>query len=119
VYLDTSVDWIPGMKSTMENISAGVPVICCPYFADQQTNSRYLFVEWGTGLEIDNDVKRDKVAEQIKELMAGEKGKDMRRKALKLEEDAVRATQLGGSSFMNLEKVIKEVLFSREKIPSD
>ena len=99
-----------GWNSSMESMSAGMPVICYPYFGDQQTNCRYLCDKWGMGLEIGNDVKRDDVAKQVGELMGGEKGKDMRRNALKWKESAVGATKLNGSSSLNLERVIKDVL---------
>ncbi|ONK59237.1 uncharacterized protein A4U43_C08F4390 [Asparagus officinalis] len=99
-----------GWNSTMESMSFGVPVLCYPYFGDQQTNCRYLCDEWGIGLEIGDDVRREEVAEKIRELMGGEKGKDMRRNAAKLKENATKASEVGGSSFLNLERVIKEVL---------
>ncbi|KAJ0974934.1 hypothetical protein J5N97_016899 [Dioscorea zingiberensis] len=99
-----------GWNSTMESISVGMPLLCWPYYGDQTTNCHYACTEWGIGMEIDNDVKRDKVAALIKQLMDGEKGKEMKEKALEWKECAIRATKEGGSSFLNLEKVIKEVL---------
>lgn len=93
----------------MESVGAGVPMICYPYFGDQQTNCRYLCTEWGMGVEIE-DMSKEEVAERIRELMGGEKGKDMRRKAMAWKESAVKATEQGGTSFLNLERVIKEVL---------
>ena len=99
-----------GWNSTMESMSAGVPVICYPYFGDQQTNCRYLCSEWGIGLEVDNDVRRDEVAKKVAELMGGEKGEDMRRNALRWKESAVRATRTNGPSSLNLERVIRDVL---------
>ncbi|KAJ6840826.1 7-deoxyloganetin glucosyltransferase-like [Iris pallida] len=100
-----------GWNSTMEAISAGVPVICWPVFADQPTNSRYLCKEWGKGLEIDGNVERDEVAKQIGELLEGDEGKEVRKNALKWKESAVRATELGGKSSLHLERLIKEVMF--------
>lgn len=99
-----------GWNSTMESISVGMPMICYPCFGDQQTNCRNLCIDWGIALEISNNVKRDDVVKHIRELMGGEKGKDMRRKALKLKDSAIKATEQGGSSFLNLERVINEVL---------
>ena len=31
-----------GRNSTLESIVAGVPMICCPYFVDQQVNSMFV-----------------------------------------------------------------------------
>ncbi|ONK75581.1 uncharacterized protein A4U43_C03F18410 [Asparagus officinalis] len=47
-----------GWNSTLESICAGVPMICWPFFAEQQTNCRYVCAEWDIGMEIDGDVKR-------------------------------------------------------------
>ncbi|KAF8023536.1 hypothetical protein BT93_F0905 [Corymbia citriodora subsp. variegata] len=38
-----------GWNSTIESIAAGVPVVCWPFFADQQTNCKYSCEEWGSG----------------------------------------------------------------------
>ncbi|KAK4476904.1 hypothetical protein RD792_016070 [Penstemon davidsonii] len=99
-----------GWNSTIESIVGGVPVICWPFFAEQQTNCRYSCVEWEMGMEIDNDVKRDEVEVLVKELMDGEKGERMREKALEWKRKAEEATAEGGSSFVNLDNLIKEVL---------
>lgn len=62
-------------KSTLESICGGVPMLCLPIFGDQMTNCLYSCMEWGVGLEIDNDVKREEVSSLITELMDGEKGR--------------------------------------------
>ena len=46
----------------METICAGVPVICWPCFVDQQTNFHFACTTWEIGLEVNNDVKHDEVA---------------------------------------------------------
>ncbi|URE27113.1 UDP-Glycosyltransferase [Musa troglodytarum] len=99
-----------GWNSTIESISNGVAMLSWPFFAEQQTNCRYACTEWGVGMEIDNDVKREEVEALIRELMGGEKGKEMRKKAAEWKERAVRATQPGGSSFLNLDRLVNEVL---------
>ncbi|XP_042513251.1 7-deoxyloganetin glucosyltransferase-like [Macadamia integrifolia] len=99
-----------GWNSTIESICGGVPIICWPFFAEQQTNCRYACTTWGIGMEINNDVKRDEVETLVKELMEGERGKIMRKKALDWKKKAEVATKHGGSSYSKFEKVIKEVL---------
>ncbi|CAL9770954.1 unnamed protein product [Musa acuminata subsp. burmannicoides] len=99
-----------GWNSTIESISGGVPMLSWPFFAEQQTNCRYACTEWGIAMEIDNDVKREEVEALIRKLMGGDKGKEMRKKTMEWNEKAMRATQPGGSSFVNLERLIKDVM---------
>lgn len=97
-----------GWNSTVESIINGVPVICWPFFAEQQTNCWYSCTEWGVGMEIDTNVKRNEVEKQVIELMEGEKGKEMKRNAMewrRLANEAVAAPS--GSSYTNLDKIIK------------
>ncbi|KAJ8759703.1 hypothetical protein K2173_009804 [Erythroxylum novogranatense] len=98
-----------GWGSTIESISAGMPMLCWPFLGDQPTNCRYACAEWGIGMEIDNDVKRDDLAKLIIELMEGEKGKEMKNKAMEWKRLAEKATGPKGSSSLNLEKLINEV----------
>ncbi|KAJ8762435.1 hypothetical protein K2173_007874 [Erythroxylum novogranatense] len=102
-----------GWNSTIESISGGVPMICWPFFAEQQTNCRYSCVEWGIGMEINSDVKRDEIENLVRELMEGVKGKEMKKKVAewkKLAEDAT--TCATGSSYQNVDKFINEILLS-------
>jgi len=101
-----------GWNSTLESLCAGVPMLCWPFFAEQQTNCRYKCTEWGVRVEIGHDVRREAVEEKIREAMGGEKGKEMRRRAVEWRETAVRATQPGGRSYANLEKLVTDVLLS-------
>ncbi|KAJ4781462.1 Glycosyltransferase [Rhynchospora pubera] len=99
-----------GWNSTLESVCGAVPMLSWPFFADQQTNCRYVCTEWGMGMEIDNDVKRKEVESLIREMMDGEKGKDVKRTVVEWKEKAIQATQPGGSSFVNLKRLINEIL---------
>ncbi|CAA3022536.1 7-deoxyloganetin glucosyltransferase-like [Olea europaea subsp. europaea] len=82
-----------GWNSTLESIGSGVPVICWPFFAEQPTNCWFSCTKWGIGMEIDSDVKRDEVEILVNELMIGDKGKEMKKRALelmKLAQDSVK-----------------------------
>ena len=100
-----------GWNSTSESICGGVPVICWPFFAEQQTNCRYSCIDWGIGMEIDNNVKRDEVENLVRELMDGEKGKEMKKAAMEWRKLAEEATRPGGSSYENLNKLVSDVLY--------
>jgi len=99
-----------GWNSTLETISYGVPTICWPFFAEQQTNCRYLCNTWKIGMEINYDVKREEITELVMEMMEGEKGKAMRQKSLEWKKKATDATNVGGSSYNNFYNLIKDVL---------
>ncbi|PRQ48630.1 putative 7-deoxyloganetin glucosyltransferase [Rosa chinensis] len=99
-----------GWNSTIETISAGVPVICWPFFAEQQTNCRFLCTNWGIGMEVNNDVIRDEIEVLVKEILEGEKGMQMRQKAKEWKKKAIAATDTEGSSYNNFERLIKEAL---------
>ncbi|MCD9638444.1 hypothetical protein HAX54_022440 [Datura stramonium] len=103
-----------GWNSTSESISFGVPMLCWPFFADQQTNCWFSCKRWGVGMELDSNVKREGIEELVRELMIGEKGKEMKENSLKwkkLAEEAI--TSPDGSSCMNFEKLVNEVLFQK------
>ncbi|XP_055833837.1 7-deoxyloganetin glucosyltransferase-like [Solanum dulcamara] len=102
-----------GWNSTLESISSGVPMICWPFFAEQPTNCWFCCTKLGIGMEINNNVKRDEVEALVRELMTGEKGKEMKKRALewkKLAEEAVKKP--AGSSYVNIDKLINEILLS-------
>lgn len=102
-----------GWNSMLEGVClGGVPLICWPFFAEQQTNCRYACCEeeWGVGLELSKEVRREEVERMIREVMDTEKGEKMRRRALEWKEKAEKATRFGGSSFVNFEKFVKELL---------
>ncbi|ONI35171.1 hypothetical protein PRUPE_1G520200 [Prunus persica] len=101
-----------GWNSTIESVCAGVPMICWPFFAEQQTNCRYSEKEWAIGMEIESDVKRNYVEGLVRKLMEGDEGKEMRKKALEWKKLATEAISPNGSSFVGLDKMVNQVLLS-------
>ncbi|RZB69525.1 7-deoxyloganetin glucosyltransferase-like [Glycine soja] len=101
-----------GWNSTLESVCGGVPMICWPFFAEQHTNCRFCCKEWGIGLEIE-DIERGKIESLVRELMDGEKGKEMKKKALEWKRLAkVAASSPSGYSLVQFEKMIREVLIA-------
>lgn len=98
-----------GWSSILESLSAGVPMLCWPYFCDQQTNCKYTCTEWRAGIEIVN-VRRDEVELLKRELMIGDKGKELKVNAIKWKKLAKEATHTQGSAYRNLEKMIQKII---------
>ncbi|WMV19735.1 hypothetical protein MTR67_013120 [Solanum verrucosum] len=100
-----------GWNSIFESLSLGVPMLCWPFFGDQQTNRMCCCKKWGVGIEIEEDVKREEIERIVKEVMEGEKGKEIKRKAMEWKQEIQKAVNPnGGSSYLNLDKLIEEVL---------
>ncbi|CAM8901415.1 unnamed protein product [Rhodiola kirilowii] len=102
-----------GWNSTIESVAAGVPMICWPFAADQQTNCWFSCNKWGVGMELDTDVKRDGVEKLARELMEGAKGKVMRKKAAYWKSMAEESVSPNGSSTLNFKNLVNEVLLAK------
>jgi hypothetical protein len=102
-----------GWNSIIESVCAGVPMICCPFSWDQPTNCKYACNEWGIGIEMDYGAKRGEVEKIVRELMEGTKGEKMKKKVMELKKLAEEATGPHGSSTINLDKLVSDVLLSK------
>ncbi|ERN14731.1 hypothetical protein AMTR_s00038p00233280 [Amborella trichopoda] len=103
-----------GWNSTLESICNGVPMICWPFFAEQPMNCRYACSKWGIGMEISSGLKREEVEGLVRELMEGEKGRELRSRVKIWKETSKAAIKFGGSSYCNLDRLIKEVLMKQQ-----
>ena len=64
-------------------------------------------------MEIDFDVKREEVEKIVSELLEGDKGKKMKKKAMEWKKLADEATSRLGTSSINLKKLVSEVCLSK------
>ncbi|XP_059655924.1 7-deoxyloganetin glucosyltransferase-like [Cornus florida] len=99
-----------GWNSTVEGICGGQPMICWPFFAEQQVNCRYVCTTWGIGMEIDSVVKREQVERLVREMIEGEEGKKKREKAEDWEKKAKQSVLEGGSSYNAFNRLVDNLL---------
>ncbi|XP_043698656.1 UDP-glycosyltransferase 74E2-like [Telopea speciosissima] len=99
-----------GWNSTLESLSLGVPMVGLPQWTDQPTNAKCIEDVWGIGLRAKVDEKgvvvREEIEACIREVMEGEKGKEIRENGIKWKELAKEAVAEGGSSDRNIEDFV-------------
>lgn len=104
-----------GWNSVLESICAEVPILAWPMIAEQQLNAKMVVEELGIGLRVEEDgrvggvVGRERVREMVRELMVGERGKEVGKKVKELGEKAKRCVEEGGSSWCSLGLMLDEV----------
>ncbi|CAN6328700.1 unnamed protein product [Urochloa humidicola] len=118
-----------GWNSVLEALSAGVPLVTWPRYADQFYNEKLvvevLKVGVGVGarffaskLDVRADViSGEKIAEGIDGVMGdGEQAEAIRMKALELRGKATSATEKGGSSYDDVQRLINELMARRSNV---
>nr|AAP88405.1 flavonoid glucosyl-transferase [Allium cepa] len=104
-----------GWNSVLEAVSAGVPMLTWPHFADQFFNEKLIVEVIETGvavgvnkpyfylLEDEVAVKSEVISKAVLQLMdKGEEGEERRRRAKQYGDKGRKAMDDGGSSWMNL-----------------
>ncbi|KAF9624164.1 hypothetical protein IFM89_008102 [Coptis chinensis] len=80
-----------GWNSTLEAISVGVPLLCWPYFADQNLNKEYICEIWKIGLGLKPDenglISRDEFKTKVVGLLGNE---EIKTSAMELKEIAMK-----------------------------
>jgi len=103
-----------GWNSTLEALSFGVPMIAVPQWTDQSTNAKYIINVWKMGLKAPVDEKglvtREATKHSIREIMEGERGKEIKKNALKWRKLAKEAVDEGGSSDKNIEEFVAKLV---------
>ncbi|KAJ0818065.1 putative UDP-glucuronosyl/UDP-glucosyltransferase, UDP-glycosyltransferase family [Helianthus annuus] len=115
-----------GWNSVLESICAGVPILAWPMMAEQPLNARMVVEEIKIGLRVETCdgsvrgfVKAGGLKKMVKELMEGEKGKEVRKRVKEVGAAAKAAVADGGSSWRTLNELINEVESVRNKGKSD
>ena len=92
-----------GWNSTLEGIVEGVPMVCWPFFADQQINSRFVGAVWRNGLDMKDVCDRAVVQRTLKEAMESDVIKGA---AQALAQQVRRDVDGGGSSAVELQRLV-------------
>jgi UDP:flavonoid glycosyltransferase YjiC (YdhE family) len=97
-----------GWNSTMESIAAGIPMICWPYFADQQVNSRFVSQVWKLGMDMKDVSDRVVVEKMVNDLMV-EKREEFLKSSVEMSRLARESVSEGGPSYSNLDRLIEDI----------
>ncbi|XP_062183692.1 UDP-glycosyltransferase 73D1-like [Phragmites australis] len=116
-----------GWGSTLESVAAGVPMVAWPFTAEQFLNEKLIVDVLGIGVSVGvtkptegvltgarggggepkPDVGMEQVKKALNKLMDGAEAEERRRKTQELKAKAKAALEHGGSSYMNLKKLIQ------------
>ncbi|MBA0823619.1 hypothetical protein Goarm_020337 [Gossypium armourianum] len=109
-----------GWNSTLEGLSLGVPMVGVPKWADQLTDAKFVEEIWGIGVRAKEDeegvVRREELIKCLKEVMEGERRKDIKSNANKWKELAKKAISEGGSSDECINKFVQHLMAIVEQI---
>jgi len=97
-----------GWNSTLESLVAGVPMICWPYFADQQINSRFVSEVWKVGLDMKDVCDRDVVEKMVNDVMVHRRDEFLK-SARAIAMLAHKSVSPGGSSYTSLHDLIEYI----------
>ncbi|XP_016461186.1 scopoletin glucosyltransferase-like [Nicotiana tabacum] len=107
-----------GWNSTLEGISAGVPVVTWPVFGEQFFNEKLVTEVLRTGVGVGSvqwkriaseGVKREAISKAIKQVMESEEAEGFRNRAEEYKEMARQAVEEGGSSYSGLTSLLQDI----------
>lgn len=107
-----------GWNSTLESIAAGKPMLCWPFFADQQINSRFVSAVWGIGLDMKDLCGRSIVEKMVGEVMEGERSEELRRNAQEMAEMAKKSVAEGGTSYNDFQRLVQHIMSFSSDAPA-
>jgi hypothetical protein len=108
-----------GWNSILEGVAAGVPMVTWPVSADQFYNEKLVTEVLKIGISVGvrrwvfvggDNIKKDGIEKAVSRIMVGEEAEEMRSRAKVLGELANRAVEEGGSSYLDLNAVIEDLM---------
>ncbi|KAL3506667.1 hypothetical protein ACH5RR_032049 [Cinchona calisaya] len=110
-----------GWNSVLESVWFGVPMAVWPMYAEQHMNAFFAVTDLGIAVEIKMDYKKnstedlviaDEIEDGIRQLMEPEG--EIRKKVKVLKEKARTTLIEGGSSYISLQRLLEDLLFSAD-----
>ncbi|XP_050374038.1 UDP-glycosyltransferase 74B1-like [Argentina anserina] len=109
-----------GWNSILEGLSLGVPMVAVPKWADQMTNAKFVEEIWEVGVRAKEDdegiVRKEEFVSCLKEVMEGERSKEIKKNSRKWRELAEKEINKGGSSDICISEFV-ELLVPANKRP--
>ncbi|XP_048564381.1 anthocyanidin 5,3-O-glucosyltransferase-like isoform X2 [Triticum urartu] len=106
-----------GWNSTLEGITAGLPLLCWPLYAEQKVNKVHIVEGMKLGVEMrgysEEVVKAEEVEEKVRWVMASEGGMALRVRVAAAKDAAAEALQEGGSSNLAFAQFLKDMDISK------
>lgn len=104
-----------GWNSTLEALCLGVPLVALAQWTDQTTNAKFIEEEWKVGLRVAVDGEkriacRKDIEACVREMMEGERGREMRKNSARWRELAKQAVGEGGSSDRNIDEFVAQLV---------
>ncbi|KAL6616016.1 hypothetical protein ACP70R_038286 [Stipagrostis hirtigluma subsp. patula] len=91
-----------GWNSTLEAITAGVPMLCWPLYAEQFMNKVFMTGHMGVGVEMEGYktglIKAKEVEAKVRLVMESQEGRELRARVATRKEEADAALKVKGSS---------------------
>ncbi|KAM3333653.1 hypothetical protein ACQJBY_028639 [Aegilops geniculata] len=116
-----------GWNSTLEAVSAGVPMVTWPRYVDQFYNEKLVVdvlgvgvgvgaEDYGPSVETHRVIAGEAIAESIRRVMEEGDGAAMRKKAKELGVMARGAVEKGGSSYDDVGQLMEELIARRSSV---
>nr|GMC94671.1 kaempferol 3-O-beta-D-galactosyltransferase-like [Ipomoea batatas] len=100
-----------GWNSILESITAGVPIICRPFFGDHHLNSWMVERVWGIGVRVDNGggFTKNGTMDALELVLSSDTGKALKRQVEVYKELVQRAIGPNGSSTQSINTLLNVI----------
>ncbi|KAK3206092.1 hypothetical protein Dsin_020138 [Dipteronia sinensis] len=109
-----------GWNSSIEALCLEVPMVVMPQWTDQPMNAKCVEDVWKVGIRVrvdeDGIVRRKEIENCIREVMEGEKGREMRRNSKKWRELAIKAVSEGGTTDKNIDEFVSKLTNFKQQL---